>query len=179
MGMADENGEMGLRILNAIRQMIRAADIDSRKLAAEHQITAPQLVSLMAVVKEEPTTANDVAHRVHLSPSTMVGVLDRLQAKGLIKRERNRDDRREVTIVATDAGRQVVAQTPFPLQHSLQRALKQMTIDERAQVAACMVRLVELMGANEIDAGPMLEIVGMGRRQNKDKDASRDEETLR
>ena len=169
MGIADENTGADLRILNAIRQMIRAADIDSRKLAAEHGITAPQLVSLMAVVEEEPTTAIDVAHRVHLSPSTLVGVLDRLQAKGLIKRERNPDDRREVTIVATDAGRQVAAQTPFPLQHSLQRALRHMTVEERKQVAACMARLVELMGANELDAGPMLEIVGMGLRETKDE----------
>jgi hypothetical protein len=45
------------RILNAIRQMIRAADIDSRKLAAEHEITAPQLLSLMAIVELGQATA--------------------------------------------------------------------------------------------------------------------------
>ena len=36
----DQDG-YGLRILNAIRQIIRAADLDSRQLAAHHQITAP------------------------------------------------------------------------------------------------------------------------------------------
>ena len=34
-----QTGHHDLRILNAIRQIIRAVDIDSRKLATEHKIT--------------------------------------------------------------------------------------------------------------------------------------------
>jgi DNA-binding MarR family transcriptional regulator len=157
-----------LRILNAIRQIIRAADIDSRQLAADHQITAPQLVSLMAVTEEtEPTTAIDVARRVHLSPSTLVGVLDRLEAKGLIRRKRDPHDRRQIWIAATAAGRAVVTSTPFPLQHSLDRALRRMPEAERRQVAESMDRLAKLMAVDEIDASPMLEIVAVGTRQAK------------
>ena len=70
-------------------------NLDSRQLAAKHQITAPQLVSLMAIVEMEPTTAIEVARRVYLGASTMVGVTDRLEAKGLIQRERDSKDRRQ------------------------------------------------------------------------------------
>ena len=56
------------RILNAVRQIIRTADIDSRRLAAEHEITAPQLMCLMAVVEKGTASAADVAKRIHLSP---------------------------------------------------------------------------------------------------------------
>ncbi len=159
-----------LRILNAIRQIIRAADIDSRRLAAEHRITAPQLVTLMAVAEKEPTMAVDVARRVHLSTSTLVGVLDRLQAKGLIRRERNRPDRREVSIVATDAGRKLVTETPYPLQYSLQRALRQMPEQDREAVAAGMELLVQHMGAGDMDTSPVLEILGMGTCQPDTRD---------
>lgn len=169
---ADASERHDLRILNAIRQIIRAADIDSRRLAAEHQITAPQLMSLMAVVEKEPTTAVEVAHRVHLSPSTLVGVLDRLESKGLVKRDRNRPDRREVAIVATEAGRKLVAETPFPLQFSLGRALTAMSGKEREQVAATIELLVRLMGADELDASPVLELVGIGAGQSGE-DAAR------
>jgi DNA-binding MarR family transcriptional regulator len=151
-----------LRILNAIRQIIRAADIDSRKLAAQHQITSPQLMCLMAVVEKGPTTAVEIARRIHLSASTLVGILDRLEAKGLVDRERNADDRREIAVTPTTAGRDLVSKTPFPLQYSLAKALKQLSADEREQVAGCMERLVELMGAGDIDDGPMLEIVALG-----------------
>jgi DNA-binding MarR family transcriptional regulator len=153
--------EYGPRILNAIRKIIRAADLDSRQLAARHQITAPQLVSLMASAEKESTTAVEVARRVHLGASTMVGVLDRLEAKGLVTRERDSGDRRQVWVRATDAGRVLVAQTPFPLQHALERAFQKMSLEERARVAECVERLVELMAVPGVDARPMLEILGV------------------
>lgn len=155
----------GPYILDAIRQIIRAADLDSRQLAAKHQITAPQLVSLMAIVEKEPTTAADVSRRVHLGASTMVGVLDRLEAKGLITRERGSEDRRQIWVRATEAGRTLVAHTPFPLQFSLERAFGKMTQEERQQTAAAMERLVQLMAVPpEADASPMLEIVAVHAR---------------
>jgi DNA-binding MarR family transcriptional regulator len=153
--------QYGLRILNAIRQIIRAADLDSRQLAAKHQITAPQLVSLMAIVEKHPTTAVAVARRVHLGASTMVGLLDRLEAKGLITRKRDSADRRQVWVRATAAGRALVGHTPFPLQHSVARAFEKMSKHERAQVAQCVERLVHLMAVSDLDASPMLEIVGV------------------
>jgi DNA-binding MarR family transcriptional regulator len=166
-----QEGGHDLRILNAIRQIIRAADIDSRQLAAQHQVTAPQLMSLMAVVeKGSPVTAIDIARRVHLSASTLVGILDRLEAKDLIRRERSADDRREVFIVATDSGRRMVAKTPFPLQAALGKALGQLSEKERNQIADWMERLVDLMGVREIDASPMLEIVSVSKHQLADSD---------
>jgi DNA-binding MarR family transcriptional regulator len=159
------NTRCDLRILNAIRQIIRAADIDSRKLAAEHQITAPQLMCLMAVVEKGSVTAADIAKRIHLSPSTLVGVLDRLEGKGLVKRDRNSQDRREVAVTPTDEGRALVAKTPFPLQRSLDRALRQLSEQEQEQIAAGMNRLVDLMGAGGIEPIPMLEIIAVHKHQ--------------
>ena len=132
-------------------------DIDSRRLAAEHDITTPQLLSLMAAVEKSPLTAHDVANRVHISPTTLVGVLDRLEAKGLIQRKRNAADRREVEIIPTPAGRRLVAATPFPLQHVLERALAQMRKPEREELAGWMERLVDLMEVKSLDRRPMLE----------------------
>ena len=151
------------RILDCIRQIIRAADIDSHRLAAVHHITAPQLVSLMAIVEGGSVTSVDIARRVHLSPSTIVGVLDRLESKGLIQRERDVEDRRLVHITPTREGRLLASKTPFPLQFSLERALRQLSEREREDIAQTMERLVKLMGATEIDNGPMLEIVGIGK----------------
>jgi DNA-binding MarR family transcriptional regulator len=161
------NTRQNLRLLNAIRQIIRAADVDSRKLAAEHQITAPQLMCLMAVVEKGAVTAADIARRIHLSPSTLVGVLDRLEAKGLVRRVRNAADRREVAVMPTDEGRALVAKTPFPLQYSLDRALAQLPEQEQEQMAISMERLADLMGAGSIDPMPMLEIITVHECQNR------------
>lgn len=166
-----QTGHHDLRILNAIRQIIRAVDIDSRKLASEHAITGPQLVSLLGIVEQGTTTAIEVAKRVHLSASTMVGVLDRLEAKGLIQRQRSTEDRREIQVMATQKGQSLAASTPFPLQYSLSKALDQLGNGDRDQMALCLERLVDLMGARELDSGPMLEIVGVHARQRKKSSA--------
>jgi DNA-binding MarR family transcriptional regulator len=152
-----------LRILYAVRQIIRRIDMDSRKLAAEHRITGPQLVSLITIAEKGPLTATGIARHVHLSASTMVGILDRLESKGLVERHRDARDRRLVYVHATDAGRALVHEAPYPLQYSLQRALRRLSERQQKQTAASLERLVRLMGAGEIEAEPMLKIGPIGK----------------
>lgn len=158
---------LDLRILNSIRQIIRAADIDSHKLAAEHRITSPQLMCLMATVEKSGITAIDIAHRIHLSASTVVGILDRLEEKGLIFRERNAEDRRQVIVTPTEKGSRMASETPFPLQYSLDRALRKMTIKDREQTTVCLENLASIIGADRIEPTPMLEISALHKRQRK------------
>ena len=160
-------GGHDLRILNAIRRVIRAVDIDSRRLAARHRVTSPQLMCLLALMEKDGRPAVDIARRIHISPSTLVGVLNRLEAKDLVRRQRNVKDRREVFVTTTSAGRTLAASTPFPLQYSLARVLNQLTARERNDLAAWMERLVDLMGVSQLDDGPMLEIGSVRQRQEE------------
>ena len=54
-------------------------------------------------------TPSWIAQHVQVSPSTVIGILDRLEAKGLIQRERDREDRRLVQVSLTEPGRGLVA----------------------------------------------------------------------
>lgn len=151
--------ENDLRIVYAIRKIIRTVDMDSRKLAAERQITGPQLICLMAIVEKGTITSVEIAKRVHLSPSTIVGVLDRLESKNLIRRQRSSEDRREVSVSATTEGKALAVQTPYPLQFTLDRAMKRMSPQERESIVTSIERLVELLGAQDADTRPLLDIV--------------------
>jgi DNA-binding MarR family transcriptional regulator len=141
-------------------------DLDSRQLATHHQITAPQLLTLMAVVEQQSTTSIALARRVHLDASTLVRVIDRLEAKGLIRRARDSHDRRHVRLSVTRSGRALVARTPFPLQYSLEKALRQMPEAERARLAGCLETLVRRISApapQDVPPPPLLEILGRAR----------------
>ncbi len=146
-----------LRILRGLRQIIRAIDIHSRKLAATHQITGPQLCCLMTIAENGPTTATAVAQDVYLSASTVVGILDRLQEKGLVQRQRDSKDRRLVHVTVTEKGREMVANAPSPLQDKLAEALKDLPESEQTTIAHALERIVDLMEARILPAAPLLE----------------------
>lgn len=145
-----------LRILRALRRIIRGVDIYSHQLAATNQITVPQLVCLLHVVNDGPVTATAISREAQLSASTVVGILDRLEEKGLVARERSREDRRLVRITATAAGAALAQRAPSPLQKTLADALNGLPELEQATIALSLERTVQLMEAPELDGATML-----------------------
>lgn len=160
VGMRDVNTVLpvryDLRILRSLRRIIRCIDLYSRQLSATNQITTPQLVCLLEVVHQGPLTATAISRAVHLSPSTVVGILDRLEEKGWVTRERTREDRRVIRISATPKGVQLSQQVPSPLQSTLAQALNALPELEQVTIALSLERIVALMEAQEIDAAPIL-----------------------
>jgi DNA-binding MarR family transcriptional regulator len=146
-----------LKILQALRKIIRGVDIHSRKLVATHDITAPQLMCLITIVAEGPLTLKQIAERVFLSPSTVVGILDRLAGKRLVLRARDTRDRRLVNVTATPTGRELVERAPSPLQEGLARGLKDLPEIEQTTIALSLQRVVDLMEVETLDAAPVLD----------------------
>lgn len=140
------------RILHALRRLSRALDIHSRKLAAEKNVTSAQLFSMKMLAIDNVDTATEVAKRVHLSPSTVVGILDRLEEKELIERRRDTQDRRVVRLRLTRKGRDVVDSTPHPIEDLLTQERNGMTETEAREVADCLEKLVGILGARDLDA---------------------------
>lgn len=160
-----------LRILRALRRITRSIALHSRQLAAYSNITAPQLVCLRAVAENGPLTATAISREIHVSPSTVVGILDRLEDKGWIIRERGREDRRIVFITATEAGIELVRDTPSPLQQKLADSLNELPEIEQATITMSLERIVDLMESDadvatetpEVPASPILDVpVGGG-----------------
>jgi DNA-binding MarR family transcriptional regulator len=146
------------RILRSLRQIVRAIDLYSRELKARCGLTVPQLVCLSAIAREKQITAVELALQVHLSPSTMVGILDRLEKANLIRRERDLQDRRQVNIAATEMGRKAVNKAPSPLQENLANGLRKLPQAEQAAMVQALDKIVELMEAHEIKVAPLLTL---------------------
>jgi DNA-binding MarR family transcriptional regulator len=146
-----------LQILQSIRRIMRAVDIYSRKLRTKFELTTPQLICLNAIVESESLTVSQIADKVYLSPSTVVGILDRLELRKLITRERSTTDRRVVNINSTKAGIEIYQNAPSALQDNLHKALLELPVLEQATIALSIKRVVDLMEVSEIDAAPILE----------------------
>lgn len=145
------------RILTAIRRIIRSVDIYSYRLELACGVTVPQLSCLLRIVEDGPLTLKDLSAAVDLSPSTLVGIVDRIEHKGLVQRARSTEDRRQVLITATEEGVILANESPSPLQDKLATALEDLPELERAAITLSMERIVELMEIRQVDAAPILD----------------------
>lgn len=143
-------------ILRSLRRIIRRIDISSREQEQGFGVTAPQLLCLIAVVEAGTTTQVELSERLHLGGSTINGVVDRLEQKGLLTRVRDPQDRRRLLTSATDAGRELVQRAPPPLHSRLVSGLGQMSGFERATIARSLEVLVDLLEARGLDVAPIL-----------------------
>jgi DNA-binding MarR family transcriptional regulator len=156
----EQNAQYDVRILQSLRKIIRAVDLHSRKLTKNHKITAPQLVCLLVAAEHGPLTVAGLAKYAHLSSSTVVGILDRLEEKQLVLRKRGIQDRRKVLVEATDLGRQYAKDAPSPLQDKLEDSLKQLSPLEQSTICLSLERIVTLMQAEDIEVSQYYDAMG-------------------
>ena len=128
-------------LLRHIRHLARALDMQSRRIDREVGLTLPQLLVLTMVGQMGEVTGRAISAAADLSPPTVVGVFDKLEAKGLIARYRSERDRRVVHARLTDRGRAALDSAPDPLGDRLRRGFTAMPQIERAQLLARLARL--------------------------------------
>jgi DNA-binding MarR family transcriptional regulator len=94
--------------------------------------------------------AADLARRMYLHPATMVGILDRLEAKELIQRTRSCNDRRVIHIELTDQGREVLRNSPEVVQSLLVKGLETHTVPKLMKMTDELVEIIKILGAKDV-----------------------------
>lgn len=143
-------------VMSALRRIIRAIDLHSRSLVHRYGLTGPQLVVLKELVSRSPGTVGELARAVNLSQATVTGILDRLEKKSMVTRVRSADDRRKVLVSHANAARQVLAGAPPLLQEHFIAGFCRLPDWEQHQILSSLQRIVALMEAGDVEAGPIL-----------------------
>jgi MarR family transcriptional regulator, organic hydroperoxide resistance regulator len=98
----------------------------SRRLLSRHQ------ASILDHLDElDPTTVNDLARHMGVTPATMSLALDRLERKGYVARLRDNPDRRRVHVRLTAAGVRMREATSVLDPPRVEELLSRLTGDER------------------------------------------------
>lgn len=128
-----------------LRRIMRAMDVHSRELAGSHGLTGPQMLCLREVAARGSLTTGSLALAVALSPATLTGILDRLEVRGLVSRERRPEDKRRVLVSLTAVGRQMAQELPSPLQVRFTDKLLDLPPDEQAAIRKALGSVAKMM----------------------------------
>jgi len=147
-----------LDILIKLRKVIRSIHLESKRIEKEYKISIPQLLALQHL-EQKPnfqSTARDLKTFLKLNPSTISGIIGRLENKGLIARMPVLHDRRVTNIVLTKKGKKLLESAPMTIFERLNVELETLNEDELQGLHANLDFLVKAMGAEDIDAAPIL-----------------------
>lgn len=154
-------------ILVALRRIMRAIDLHSKRIEKQAGLTVPQMLVLQSIEAAGELSVTEIARRVHLSQATVTAILDRLAFKGLIERSRDVSDRRRISIRLTQAGVARLASAPQPMQEDFLSAYGELEPWEQKMLTAAVERIASLMDAADIDAAPILEVGDLVPREDE------------
>jgi len=136
-------------VLSAIRRIMHAADLRSRRLARETGLTAPQLAILQAIADLGEVTTGRISADVSLSQATVTVILDRLVDRALVERYRSPEDRRIVHSRLTPAGVEALTAAEPAVSARLVREFERMPADKQTELVAALEWMVGALGVSD------------------------------
>jgi DNA-binding MarR family transcriptional regulator len=119
----------------------RAQQAVFRDFASSIPELSPGRVGILLLLEANPgVTQSRLAQAVSLERSTMVGVVDVLEGRGLLERRRGAD-RRTNGLWLTDSGRDLVTRLKRRIQLHERRVAARLSVQERAQLLALLEKL--------------------------------------
>ncbi|MFN9746958.1 MAG: MarR family winged helix-turn-helix transcriptional regulator [Betaproteobacteria bacterium] len=117
-----------------------------------HGLTPVQYAALQAVANTPGTDQRSLARTIGLDTSTLGGVIDRLEARGLVQRNASPDDRRVRLLTLSRAGGELLAQAVPAMLRAQERMLEPLPARERTAFMRMLRALVT--ANNELSRAP-------------------------
>ncbi len=136
--------------MQSLRRIFKALQNYSHEVSHRYGVTGPQLWVLKTVLKNGGLPVGELSQRMYLHPSTITGVVDRLEKKGYVSRDRDHEDRRVVIVQLTPKGRRLVKRAPNPVQGKMIHGLRQMRKEKLESIYEAVQTLVEIMEAQNL-----------------------------
>lgn len=151
-------------VLVALRRVIRATDLHSKHLAKTTGLTAPQILLLQTIRNKGQVTIGELACEMSLSQATVTNILDRLEKRKLVYRERSKQDKRKVHAHLTLLAQGILEGAPVPLQEQFSSQFAALQEWEKSLIISALQRVAQMMDAQHIDASPVLDIGVLDRQ---------------
>ena len=139
-------------IMQSLRRIFKAIQDYSQEVSQKFGITGPQLWALKTISTSGRLPLGQLSKMMYLHPSTITGVVDRLEKKGHVVRDRVHKDRRIVMVKLTTKGKNTVSKAPNPIQGKMVYGLNRLKQKNLNSIYDAVEKLVEIAEAQNIKA---------------------------
>ena len=136
-----------LRFMQLLWAVVHGVERTSKQMGGTHGITGPQRLVLRVVGLRPGVSAGDLAAILHLHPSTVTGVIQRLVGQGLLVRTADPADRRRARLRLSPAGARVNRRRGGTVEAAVARALAVTADADRDAARRVLARLAEQLSA--------------------------------
>jgi DNA-binding MarR family transcriptional regulator len=127
------------------------------RVVSSGALTVTQWAVLMHLREGLALNAADLCNQLRHDSGALTRVIDQLEARGLVARERSREDRRAVELRLTDAGREAVEFQIPRVVESLNEVLTDFSKAEVAELLRLLVKLVAALDPVAVEAAKAAE----------------------
>ncbi len=158
-------------ILIKIRKIVRSVDIESKKIQKEYGVSIPQVLCLSFLhgSSNYQATQGEIREFLNLNSSTVSGIINRLEKKGLLARLPKSGDKRVVNIALTSAGDKLLGFIPSLLHEQLSEKLQKLEQSELDKVEESLETLVRLLDIEQVKASPLIALSADLEEVDKDE----------
>jgi DNA-binding MarR family transcriptional regulator len=145
----------------------------SKRMAAMLGLTGPQRLAIRILGRTEGITPGALAEILHLHPSTLTGILRRLEDRGVIIRAPDPRDSRRSLLFLTPDGRKLDVLVKGTIEDAVRKVLARSSperIEEASQLLAAVARSLSRMA---VDQKPVTPRPRVKRRRSSSRGAGR------
>jgi DNA-binding MarR family transcriptional regulator len=131
-----------LQFMRRLWDLVHALAVASKRMGRTLGVTGPQRLVIRVVGRAPDATASEISGILGLHPSTLTGVLVRLERQGLLQRRIDAADRRRVRFRLTPAGRRIDRERKGTVEAAVRRAIGRADPQMMAHTEAVIALLV-------------------------------------
>lgn len=136
---------VALEVLKLFRIIFKSANRHFHEIEKIAGVGGASLWALAEIGEVGNLTVSKLASSMSIHQSTASNLIDKLEAKGYIVRERGVDDRRVVLLQLTSLGREVLNKAPLPHRGILPDALMRLDPETLGQISSHLNALISSM----------------------------------
>ncbi|WP_243373709.1 MarR family transcriptional regulator [Geotalea sp. SG265] len=139
------------RALNTYTKLMRAAEsvtVRVNRFMSAADLTISQFGVLEALYHKGPLCQRDLAAKILKSTGNITMVIDNLEKRHLVRRERDTEDRRYLTVHLTDGGEKLIAQVFTAVEAAIVKEMSELTEKEQEQLGVLCKKLGLKEGAS-------------------------------